>query len=44
MMTRARDAAAISTILSAICGAEACAAERAARAIGLWIRTGSRAA
>jgi hypothetical protein len=40
VMERARDIATISTILSTICGAERGAAERAARAIGLWLRTG----
>jgi hypothetical protein len=40
VMSRARDVEAISTILSTICGAEVGPAERAARAIALWLRTG----
>jgi hypothetical protein len=40
VMNRARDVKAISTILSTTCGVEASGAERAARAIGLWLRTG----
>jgi len=40
MTARARDARTISTILSTICGAEIGPAERAARAIALWLRTG----
>jgi hypothetical protein len=40
VMNRAQDVKAISMILSTICGAEALAAERAARAIGTWLRTG----
>jgi hypothetical protein len=39
-MARIRDVATISAILSTICGVEADAAERAARAIGAWLRTG----
>lgn len=40
VMERARDVAAISTILSTICGANVYAAEKAARAIGKWLAAG----
>ena len=40
VMERARDVATISTILSTIYGANGYAAEKAARAIGTWLRTG----
>jgi hypothetical protein len=40
VMTRARDARALSMIVSTICGVNSGPAERAARAIGLWLRAG----
>jgi hypothetical protein len=40
VMERARDLTTISTILSTTCGANTYAAEKAARKIGDWLRTG----